>query len=92
MPLTASLCIVTRFLLSSKTVSLAHGNSAFNEQDVRIVDNSVHNRVINRAVLRGIRVDSVVPIAGIVLRAEDGRAMFRPRFNNFKQVKRLLKR
>ena len=54
--------------------------------------NPVHDRVANRAVLQRIGVNPVVPVIGVILRAENGGAVLRPGFHNLKQIKGLLQR
>lgn len=76
----------------NKTMALPHGNSPFNEHDISIVDDPVHNCIVNGAVLHRISIDSVVPISDVVLRAENGGAVLRPGFHNLKQIIRLLQR
>lgn len=46
--------------LCSQTVAFSHGARSFYVNDVSTVDNPVHNCVANRAVLRGIGIDSLV--------------------------------
>ena len=73
-------------------MALTHRDAPFNGDHIGVVDDLVHNSVANRAVLGRIGIDSFVPAVGIVLRAENGGAVFGSRLNDFKQIIGLLQR
>ena len=57
--------------LTVQPMTLPHGNSAVNEDVVGVVDDSVHDRFGDRAVVIGVWIDPFVPSRHIELRAED---------------------
>ena len=57
----------TSFQLGRQAMAFTHGNSTFNGNNISIVDNPVHNGIVNRAILRRVGVNPVVPVISVVL-------------------------
>ena len=81
---------VTAFIQQVQTVPLSHGYVAANGDGVGVVDNPVHDRIRRSALLACVSTDKPIPIIRFMLRAEDGRAHFRPRFNDVQKIKGLI--
>ena len=69
---------------------LPHRCISVNEYLVSVMNNTVHNRLGNRAVILRIRVNPLVPAFCLKLSTEDRRPMLCPRFDDLEQIVGLL--
>lgn len=64
---------------------LSHGYFAVDHDVIGIVNDPVNYRIGNRAVVFGVRIDTVIPTFQMILRAEYYRT-FDPCFNDLQQI------
>ena len=79
-------------LQALKAMALTHGDLAVNEDVIGVVDDAVHNSLGDGTGFLGTGIDPLIPLAGVVLGAEDGGAVGTAGFHKLQKVVRLLRR
>ena len=67
-------------------MTLTHGYLPINEKIVGIMDDTVHDRLGDGALILGGGIEPFIPLIRVVLSAEDCRSVFSPELYEFQQV------